>query len=192
MPERVVEPWITQLQQDAQGQGMDEATIRQRITRFLAEHQGREANARGTLEQGLFQLRQEYQSAMTETAISFNRISEKYQCQGNRQEQLRQLVHNNVTQRLEEFHVLLHRPNEWIAEVTRETDRRSRDMCDLISKFIDEQHDIRKVVENLAQKIDAIQKGTHPGESAGSSAGPEQASTSLGNRGPEEKGRTPH
>ena len=41
-------------------------------------------------------------------------------------------------------------------------------------------YDIRKVVEDLARKVDAIQNGTHPGESAGSSAGPEQASTDIG------------
>ena len=80
---------------------------------------------------------------MTESAISFNRVSQEYQRQGNRQEQLRQLVHNTVMQRLEEFNVRFAQANEWMAKVTRETDRRSHDMCNSISKLIDEQHDIR-------------------------------------------------
>ena len=38
------EPGLEQLQRDTQSQGPDENTIHQRITRFLAEHQRREAN----------------------------------------------------------------------------------------------------------------------------------------------------
>ena len=61
--------------------------------------------------------------------------------------------------------------------VTRETDRRSREMRASISCFIDEQHDIRKVVEDLAQQVEAIKKnGTHP-KSTSADSSPEQATT---------------
>ena len=44
-----------------------------------------------------------------------------------------------------------------------ETDCRSQDICMSIGKFVDEQSDIRKVVEELARRVDAMQNGTHPG-----------------------------
>ena len=59
-----------------------------------------------------------------------------------------------------------------------ETDRRSQDLCTSIGKFIDEQTDIRKVVEGLARRIDAMQDGTHPGSgSSGSNTTGEQNQT---------------
>ena len=82
--------------------------------------------------------------------------------------------------KLEEYHQQFAHANEWMAEVTRETDRRSHDMCNSLARFTDEQHDIRKVVEDLARKIDAIQQGTHPRESARSSNDPEEASIDVG------------
>ena len=44
------DPNLEQLQENIQPQGPDENTIHQRITRFLADYQGREANYRGNLE----------------------------------------------------------------------------------------------------------------------------------------------
>ena len=66
--------------------------------------------------------------------------------------------------------------------MTRETDRRSREMRTSISCFIDEQHDIRKVVEDLAQQVEShVKNGTHPkSTSADSSSAPEQATTEAG------------
>ena len=63
-------PGLNQLQQDTQSQGPDENTTHQRITRFLAEYQRREANNRGNQENRLDQFRQEFQEAMTEHALS--------------------------------------------------------------------------------------------------------------------------
>ena len=54
-------------------------------------------------------------------------------------------------------------------------------MCTSISKFIDEQHDIRKVEEDLAQQVEAIKNGTHPqSTSTGSRNAPEQTATEAG------------
>ena len=54
-----------------QNRGLDNDAFHQRITRFLAEHQRREANGRTALEQKVVQLRREFQDAMTEMAMSF-------------------------------------------------------------------------------------------------------------------------
>ena len=64
--------------------------------------------------------------------------------------------------RLEEFQLRFSHTHEFLSKVTQETDRRSHDMCNSIEHFIDEQQDVRKVVEDLARQVDAIQNGTHP------------------------------
>ena len=53
-------------------------------------------------------------------------------------------------------------------------------MCNSIGHFIDEQKDIRELVQNLAQQIDAIRNGTHPSNtSVGSNGVPEQEPPEL-------------
>ena len=60
-------------------------------------------------------------------------------------------------------------------QVVTETDKRAQDMCASIGKVIDEQNDIRKIVEELARRIDAMRDGTHPRDvSSGSNASNEQ------------------
>ena len=47
-----------------------------------------------------------------------------------------------------------------------------------LERFIDEQRDIRELEQNLAQQINTIRSGTHPGDtSTGSNAVPQQASS---------------
>ena len=50
-----------------------------------------------------------------------------------------------------------------------ETDKRSQDMGTSLGKFIDEQHDIRVIVQELARRIDAMKDGTHPRDVSSSS-----------------------
>ena len=52
--------------------------------------------------------------------------------------------------------------DEVMHKVVMESDKRSNGMCTSIGKFIDEQSDIRKIVEELARRIDAMRDGTHP------------------------------
>ena len=49
-------------------------------------------------------------------------------------------------------------------QIVMETDKRSHEMCTSIGKFVDEQSDIRRMVEELARRIDATQDGTHPSD----------------------------
>ena len=108
-------------------------------------------------------------------------IAQTFRERGNRHEQLRGMVYNQSISKLEDINIKFARDEEWMSGVTRETDRRSCEMCTSISKFIDEQHDIRKVVEDLAQQVEAIKNGTHPkSTSAGSSCAPKQATPEAG------------
>ena len=90
VPVGELEQWFNQLREDVQSRGLNGEVIHQRITRFLAEHQMREANGRTALEQKITQLRREFQDAMTEHAVSFTCISQELHGSGARHEQLRQ------------------------------------------------------------------------------------------------------
>ena len=46
-----LDQWINQLRHDVQTHGLDNDSLHQRVTRFLTEHQRREANSRTDLEQ---------------------------------------------------------------------------------------------------------------------------------------------
>ena len=70
---------------------------------FLAEHQRREANSQGTLEQRLDQLRHEFRSAMADHEVSFNQIAQTFRERGNRHEALRGMVYNHIMNKLEDI-----------------------------------------------------------------------------------------
>ena len=112
---------------------------------FLAEHQRREANSRGTLEQRLDQLTHEFQGPMTENEISFQHIAQTFRERGNPHEQLRGVVYNHIMNELEDIKLKFSRAEVWMSEVTRETDRRSREMRTSIGRFI------RKVARLIEQ-----------------------------------------
>ena len=107
-----LEPWFAPLRQDTQTHGLDNDAIHQRFTRFLAERQRREANSRSAIEQRLDVLRHEFQDAMREHAMSFNRISQEFRGRGTRHEQLRQLVHTTVMSRMADFQTRFVRQQE--------------------------------------------------------------------------------
>ena len=113
---------------------------------------------------------------MTDHEVSFNHIARTFRERGNRYEALRGMAYNHIM-----TNIMFARAEECMSEVARETDHWSRETCASISKFTDEQHDIRKVVEDLAQQVENVKHGTHPrSTSAGSSSAPEQARTEAG------------
>ena len=89
----------------------------QSIRQSLCFWQSIKDKNRGTLEQRL-----DHQSAMTDHEVSFNHIAA-----------LRGMVHNHFMNKLEDINIKFARAEEWMSEVTRETDRRSREMCTSIS-----------------------------------------------------------
>ena len=112
--------------------GLDNDAIHQRIVGVLAEHQRREANSRHTSEQRLNQLRHDFQDAIFEHAVSFNRISQEFHGRGARHEQLPLLAHNTVTSRLEDIHTKCVRQEEWMDVISRERDRMANEVCSSI------------------------------------------------------------
>ena len=150
---RELESWIRQLRQDVETQGLDEAAIHQRTTRFMTEHQrgeGGEANNRGNLETRFDQTRREFQEAMTEHALSVQRVTHELNHRGQRIEQLHRMVHTEVMCWIESFQPRFSQTGELMTRVATETDRRSHQMDASVGQIIDEQQDIRQMVEDLA------------------------------------------
>ena len=140
---------------------MDNEAIHQRITQFLAEQQRREINSQNAIEQRLTQLRHEFQDAITERATSFTGVSQEFRGRGARHEQLHQLVHNNLMGQM--LTTRLDRMEAWMTEAGRDSDRFSNDTCASIRSTVNEQKEQREMIRSLAQQIEALRNGTHPG-----------------------------
>ena len=68
-----------------------------------------------------------------------------------------------------------------MSAVTRETDRRSREVCDSVGHFIGEQHDTRQTVEDLARQVEVMRNGSRPNSTSADSHGvPEQVTPEVG------------
>ena len=173
-----LDQWVTQLRKDVQNRGLNNEAFHQRVTQFLAEHQRREANGRTALEQRVAQLKHEFEEAMTETAISFTRISQEFHGRGARREQLRQLVHTGLMKEMEELRIALAREGVRVTQVTREHEQFSIDIGNSLRVCIDEQKDQREMIRNLAQPIGTFRSRTTPGgASSGNNATPEPVSS---------------
>ena len=57
-----------------------------------------------------------------------------------------------------------------MAEVGRDCDGSSHEICNSMGAIIDEQNDIRKLVQDLAQQINAIRSGVRPGDTPAESS----------------------
>ena len=76
---------------------------------------------------------------MTERAMSFSRISQEFHGRGARREQLRQLVHTTNMSRMEDFQTKFVRQEAWMAEIGRDRDQLSNEMCTSIRSTVEEQ-----------------------------------------------------
>ena len=143
------ETWQAQLQRDPGPQEPYESALHQRL-RVPTESQRRE------------RLRHEFQECMSECAMNMQQIRQEMQSRGQVLDRLFHIVHNVVMEKLDDFHHNFSKVSGQMSKVTSETDRRSHEMCNSLGHFVTEQNDIRGIVEELARRIDAMQKGTHP------------------------------
>ena len=97
------------------------------------------------------------------SALTVQRVMQEAGGQGQRLDRLNHAVYNVVMDKLEGVGLRFPRSDEIMNKVLMETDRRSQDMRTSIGQFVNEQTDIRKVVEELARRVDVMQNGTHPG-----------------------------
>ena len=131
--------------------------------RRLAESRRQGAEDINHLDSKINQFRHDFQETMIESALSVQRVTQEVRGQGQRLDRLSHVVHNVVMDKLDEVEFRFQRSDEVMHQITMETDRRSQDMCTSIGRFIDEQLDVQKVVEELARLVDDMQNGTHPG-----------------------------
>ena len=87
---------------------------------FFEEHQRREENSQGFLEQRLAQFRHEFTEAMTEIAMSFVQIHQEFHGRGARFEQLRTLADTHLIPTMDKLQTELENAGARVAQVTRE------------------------------------------------------------------------
>ena len=86
-----------------------------------------------------------------EIALTVQRVIQDVQGQGQGVEQVRHTLFNIVAEKVETLDARFLKYDEFVQTVLDKTDRNTHEMCTSIGKIIDEQGDIRKNVEELAQ-----------------------------------------
>ena len=159
---------IEQLQSQGNAQTPEpyEDTLQQQLRR-LTEAQRKGADDITHLDSRINQFRHDFRKTMVESALALQTVMQEVRGHGQRLDRLSQVVYHVVMDRLDGIDHHFQQADAFMHKVVMETDRRSQDMCTSIGKFIEEQSDIRKIVEGLARLVDATQSGTHP--SSGSS-----------------------
>ena len=87
---------------------------------------------------------------------------QEVRCQEQGMERLRHVLFNIAMDKLEGIDSHFQKYDEVMHQLLMTTDKQAHEMCTSLGRFIDEQGDIRKTVEELARQIDAIRDGRHP------------------------------
>ena len=94
--------------------------------------------------------------------MTIQSVMQEVRGQGQGVERLRHVLFNIAMDKLEGIDSHFQKYDEVMHQVTMKADKQAHEMCTSIGRFIDEQGDIRRIVEELARRIDAIRDGTHP------------------------------
>ena len=108
------------------------------------------------------QLRHVFREAVVESALTIQSVMQEVRGQGQGMERLRHVLFNTAMDQLEGIDSRFQKCDKVVHQVVMKTDKQAHEMCTSIRRFIDEQGDIRSIVEELARRTDAIRDGTHP------------------------------
>ena len=95
-------------------------------------------------------------------ALTLQRVMQDVQDQGQGIEQNRQALFNIATEKVETLDTRFQKYDEFVQTVLEKTDKQGHEVCTAIGRIIHEQEDIRRIVEELARRVDGIRDETHP------------------------------
>ena len=79
-------------------------------------------------------------------------------------EQARHTLFDIAMEKIESLDACFHKYDEFVQQVRTKTDKNAHEVCTAIGRIINEQEDIRKIVEDLAQCMDNLRDGTYPSD----------------------------
>ena len=95
-----------------------------------------------------------------EIALTVQRVIQDVQGQGQGME-LRHTLFKAVTEKVETLDARFQKFDEFVQTVLDKTDRNTDEVCTSIGRIIEEQGDIRRMVGELARRIDNMREKTH-------------------------------
>ena len=138
---------------------MPDNSIQQGMQRLYASQQqcvDRVAQVDNRLEQ----FRQAIRQDAFEIALTVQRVRQDLHGQGQGMEQIRHTLFNIVQEKVETLDARFQKYDEFVQTVLEKTDKNTHEVCSSVSKIIDEQADIRRLVEELARRMDNKNKRT--------------------------------
>ena len=101
------------------------------------------------------------------------------QGQGQGMEQNRHTLFDIAMGKLESLDARFQKYDEFMRQVLAKTDQQGHEVCTAVQRVINEQGDIRNIVEELARRIDTIRDGTHPRDSSSATATQSDAGVAM-------------
>ena len=147
-------PQVLQPLDEMGGSTVPDDSVQQRIQRLVVSDQQQCMDRVAQVDARLEQLRQAIRQDAFEIALTAQRVIQDVHGQGQGIEQVRHTLSNIEMEKVETLDARFQKYDEFAQTVLDKTDRNAHEECSSIAKIIDEQADIRKIVENRH-----IQKG---------------------------------
>ena len=114
----------------------------------------------GQVDNRLEQFRQAIRQDAFELALTAQRVRQDLQGQGQGVEQIRHTLYDIVQDKVETLESRFQKFDEFAQSVMSTTDKSTHEVCSSVAKIMDEQAEIRRLVEELARRMDHAQEGT--------------------------------
>ena len=134
-------------------------SVQQRMQRLVVSQQ-QCMNRVAQVDTRLEQFRQAIRQDAFEIALTVQRVIQDVHGQGRGMEQVTYTLFNIVQEKVETLEARFYKYDDFVLTVLDKTDRNAHEVCSSVAKIIDEQADIRKLVEELAKRIDDTQEQT--------------------------------
>ena len=154
-------PRVVQPPENAQMPEAHENEVQQRLQQ-LTTSQKQHADSLTQLHSRLDHLRLEVRETLVDSATTVQTVMQDHLELGHGLGQVRHTLFNVAMEKLEGIDFRFQKAQEQVDHILMATDRKFNEICTTIGRLIDEQGDIRKTVEELAGRMDAMQHGTHP------------------------------
>ena len=105
-------------------------------------------------------IRQAIRQDAFEMALTVQRVSQNLHSRGQGVEQIKHTLYDIVQEKVDILQSRSQKLDEFTHSVMSTLDKNAHELCSTVAKIIDEQADIRKLVEELARRKDHTQEGS--------------------------------
>ena len=100
------------------------------------------------------QLRHNFREARVDSALALQGVMQEVRGQGQGMERIRHVLLNIAMDKLEGIDSRVQKYDEVMHQALMKTDKQAHEVCTALGRLIDEQGDIRSIIEELGRQID--------------------------------------